>query len=94
MVAAFVAMVVNADARRRGLNPTQALRWGVGVFMLMAIFLPLYLLFRPKQVLAEGEVAKLETAPCPYCGYLNKPGANFCEKCSRQLKSSSEIHTR
>ncbi|RYG55013.1 hypothetical protein EON80_31235 [bacterium] len=94
LIAAAVGFAVSADARRRGFTPNEAFGWGAGVFLLMAVFLPLYLIFRWKRGDQPVSLEKVATVACPYCGYLNKSGANFCEKCNRQLKSSSEIHPR
>lgn len=94
MLAALVASIVTSDARKRGLSSSDSLAWGIGVFLMMAVVLPIYLIVRRKQETQGGATPKVETAPCPYCGYLNKPGSTFCDKCQRQLKSSSEIHKR
>jgi hypothetical protein len=93
-IAAVVAGWVSADAQRRGLKKSTALGWGVGVLLVLIVFLPLYLYMRRKDFEAGNAPSGAATAPCPYCGYLNKPGANYCEKCNRQLRSSADIHRK
>lgn len=98
-LAAITGGWVAADAKRRGLKDWAAFGWGVGVFFILLVFLPLYLYLRHSQGWgvknqpgAPG--AAPATAECPYCGYANTPGANYCGKCDRQLKSASEIHSK
>jgi len=43
IIAAIVAYFVGQDAEKRGMN---ALGWGIGVFLLMIVFLPLYFILR------------------------------------------------
>jgi hypothetical protein len=93
IVAATVAGFVAADAKRRGLPPLSIFGWGAGVFMALIVFLPLYLYFR-KRSGAQPVSIQNASAECPYCGYQNPSSTNFCGKCSRQLKSSAEIHSK
>ncbi len=43
IVAAVAGVVIAKDANERGMNGTL---WGIGVFALLIVFLPLYLLVR------------------------------------------------
>jgi len=43
IIALIVAICVGNDAEKRGMN---AWGWGIGVFLLMILFLPLYFIFR------------------------------------------------
>ena len=43
IIALIVSICVGQDAVKRGMN---AWCWGIGVFLLMILFLPLYLIFR------------------------------------------------
>ncbi len=100
LLAATIAGLVSADARRRGL-PTKAVwGWGAGVFLLLIVFLPCYLWLRNRDE-TESESASQKphrvasqsaSAACLYCEYPNPQGTAFCAKCGRQLKSSTEIH--
>ena len=93
---AFIGGWVAADAKRRGLRDAAAFGWGIGVFFILLFFLPLYLYLRKREgwTVKTGPDAAPVTAECPYCGYANSKGANFCAKCDRQLKSSAEIHQK
>lgn len=97
LVAGAVAGWVRLDARQRGFKTSAALAWSAGVFLVMVVFLPLYLWVRRQHPLSHDGArvslskAPIAAVPCPYCGYPD-PGPNFCEKCGRQLKSSTEIH--
>ncbi|HEX9996244.1 MAG TPA: zinc ribbon domain-containing protein [Abditibacterium sp.] len=93
IVAATVAGFVAADAKRRGLPPLSIFGWGAGVFMALIVFLPLYLFLRKRDGVKPVSPLNV-SAECPYCGYQNPGGANFCGKCSRQLKTSAEIHSK
>jgi len=49
IIALIVAILIGNDASKRGMN---SWGWGIGVFALMIIFLPLYFIVRkPKQSL-------------------------------------------
>jgi hypothetical protein len=49
IIALVIAISIGKDASKRGMN---SLGWGLGVFVLMIIFLPLYFIVRkPKQSL-------------------------------------------
>ncbi len=90
-LAALVGGCVAADALQRGKSALRALGWGVGVWLALIVFLPLYLILRrretaPKQIENSGA--------CLYCGLILKDDPAFCPGCSKMLKSSNEIHKR
>ncbi len=43
VIALVVAILVGQDANKRGMN---AWGWGIGVFLLLIVFLPLYFILR------------------------------------------------
>ena len=43
IIALIVGILVGQDANKRGMN---GLGWGLGVFLLMIVFLPIYLIVR------------------------------------------------
>ncbi len=43
IIALIVAILIGKDASKRGMN---SIGWGIGVFALMIIFLPLYFILR------------------------------------------------
>ena len=90
-VAAVVAGWVVADAMRRGKSNGAALLWGLGVLLLLIVFLPLYLFMRWGE--KPGIQVNAPTTLCQYCG-LSSPGdPAYCPHCDRQLKSAEEIHS-
>lgn len=95
-LAALIGGWVAADAKRRGLKDPAAFGWGVGVFFILIFFLPLYLYLRKREkwTIQSGPDASSAVKECPYCGYKNGAGANYCAKCDRQLRSSGEIHRK
>ncbi len=51
IIALIVAIVIGQDAKKRGMN---AWGWGIGVFLILIIFLPLYFILR-KPKLEEAQ---------------------------------------
>ncbi len=98
VIAALIAGWVRYDAKKRGLKTSAAVGWGVGVFLLLIVFLPLYLWMRSKNfpvsplAMAPQNPAPIAGVPCPYCGYENAGNSDYCGKCGRQMRSSTEIH--
>lgn len=43
LIALVIAIAIGQDAKKRGMNPWG---WGIGVFLLLIIFLPLYFILR------------------------------------------------
>jgi hypothetical protein len=80
-VALVFAIFVATDANKRGMN---GLLWGIGVFLICIIFLPLYLVVR-KPVAEEHPASTVAPggAHCSGCGYQLSPGASFCPNCGK-----------
>ena len=96
LIAACIAGWVRFDAKKRGLSSGAAIGWGVGVFLLLIVFLPLYFWKRSQLAAPTGSsrrpTAPIAGLPCQYCGYPNEGNVDFCGKCGRQLRKSTEIH--
>jgi len=96
VIAALIAGWVRFDAKKRGLKSSTATGWGVGVFLLLIVFLPLYLWSRRKNApiskTSEAVSKPIAGVPCRYCGYENAGNPDYCGKCGRQMRSSTEIH--
>lgn len=92
-MAAIVGLWVAMDAVKRGKPMGSAISWGLGVFLAMIVFLPLYLfIFRNK---TEGAAPKPgSSSTCRYCGGATPADPDFCPHCSKQLKGSDSIHRR
>jgi endogenous inhibitor of DNA gyrase (YacG/DUF329 family) len=55
--------------------------WAFGVLMVLIVFLPLYLWFRPKKPCTA--ISK----HCPHCAKPYEGTPNFCPTCGQTLKS-------
>ncbi len=83
----LVAWWVASDAARRGYSKGAVIGWFLGVWFLLIVFLPLYLILRSKapkstQTDEEEKITKV----CPYCGRLYQGNPQFCPYCGGQLK--------
>ncbi len=90
-----IAWWVATDARKRGYSKVAALIWFLGVWLALIIFLPLYLIIRPKTSRQPGQLGQpgqpVELAPegettvCPHCGRLYKERIFYCPYCGQKL---------
>ncbi len=78
-IAAGVAIWVYTDAKKNNYSTPASIGWMLGVFMLMIIFLPLYLIMKAKRAKRPvisatcGNCSKPYFGNpnyCPHCGYL------------------------
>ena len=88
-LAAIVAVWVIFDAMRRKIPSSNALLWGLGVFLLLIVFLPMYLVLRSQPLKAQ---APSTPSLCQYCGLAIEGSPAYCPHCSKQLKGAVEIH--
>ena len=87
LIAAVIAGFVASDASKRGMS---AGGWFFGVFLLLIVFLPAYLIVR-KPLLAQYQPQLSPQATpslCPHCGKYYAGKATFCPHCG---KSQSDI---
>jgi hypothetical protein len=91
-LAALMGVWVAADARGRGLSLPASVAWGMGVFMALIVFLPLYLLLRARPRAAPRASPPIPETPsarvCGACGALYLPPARFCPWCGAPLAPS------
>lgn len=80
-IALFVACWVYKDAKSR--NSSAPALWAIGVFALLIVFLPLYLIMRP----SKTDITLTKAAPmlCPHCGKYYEPPVTFCPHCGTKL---------
>ena len=71
-VVVAAAVWVRRDAIRRGMNP----RWGLGVFWLMIVFLPLYFVLR-------------KPVRCSVCGARTEDSSSVCADCEQAAERAS-----
>jgi hypothetical protein len=84
-----VALWIFYDSQKRGASIWAGLFWAVGVFFLLVIFLPLYMITRRKKggTPAGGAMtADPPTSACPYCRQPYPGQPNFCPRCGQSLK--------
>ncbi|MCY3986567.1 MAG: hypothetical protein OXF23_05965 [Candidatus Dadabacteria bacterium] len=76
-IAFAVSFWVYSDAKSRGKSTGKAFLWFLGVFAILILFLPLWLITRPKNV-------KL----CSHCDEYYEYGKSdvFCPRCGIELK--------
>jgi len=76
-IAFIAAFWVYTDAKNRGKSTGKAFLWFLGVFFVLILFLPLWLITRPKVKL------------CPYCDehYEYRESDGFCPKCGVELQA-------
>ena len=84
ILAGFVAHWVYGDATKRG---NAAGLWAFGVFILMIIFLPLYLVMRnPLPMLAYyPPIPSMAPVLCSGCGRYSASGTVFCPHCGLKI---------
>jgi hypothetical protein len=95
ITAALVGVWVYRDALKRGKSPFTALLWGMAVFMALIIFLPLWLITRPKtQLKPEINTTEEEFSwrPCPLCRKYIKGKPPFCPKCGGNLGGDLKVY--
>lgn len=83
LVALGVAFWVFSDARSRGLSTGKALLWFFGTLFLLIIFLPFWLLTRPKPGYVVQAVGRQTL--CAQCGRSYEGTPNYCPACGKQI---------
>jgi MFS family permease len=91
IMAGIVAYSVESDSTKRGMNATA---WFFGVFLLLIVFLPAYLIVRkpllpqfqpllptPQQPPSNILTALPAPSLCPQCGKYYPGKASFCPHC-------------
>ncbi len=80
----LVAIWVAFDAKKRGYTTGAIFGWFVGVWFLLIVFLPIYLILRFRHFSPPNKSKTVKV--CPYCGNLFKENSNFCPYCGEKLE--------
>ncbi len=84
LIPLLVAIWVASDAKKRGYPRGAIIGWFIGVWFLLIVFLPLYLILRSRQRPTPEESGALKV--CPNCGRLLKGNPVFCPYCEERLR--------
>lgn len=91
LVNLVAALWVFYDSQKHGYSIGKGLLWAIGVFFLLIVFLPLYLIVRKrKERLAAQERQTRQIlsplTPCFYCGQGYEGDPKVCPHCGQTLK--------
>jgi hypothetical protein len=86
-IALLAGVWVMIDATRRGKDGFSAFLWGLGSFLILCVFLPLWLMLRPP-TLESGEgwrdrSRSTDAFYCPNCRQQTDREAAYCEHCGK-----------
>lgn len=84
-----VALWVFYDSQKRGFTFWKGLFWASGVFFLLIIFLPLYLIVRSRKEGVRGRARPADLGArraCFYCGQPYGGQPERCPNCGQNLK--------
>lgn len=86
IIAFFIAIWVFSDAKERGKTGGVAFLWFLGTFAILIIFLPLWLIVRPKK---QSEVMIIDKPKlCVHCGKYYESDPSFCPNCGKPINQS------
>lgn len=78
LAAVAAAIWVYRDAKER--KSSSPWLWSLGVLLVLVVFFPLYLIFRPKKRNTDEPVV------CPHCNKTVEGSPPFCPACGQILK--------
>lgn len=86
----FVALWVFYDSQKRGYTVWRGLLWSVGVFLVLVLFLPLYLIARKRREKLSPQASQtfkpFAKTSCFYCGQGYEGNPDVCPHCGQNLK--------
>ncbi len=86
----LVALWVFYDSQKRGYTVWRGLLWAIGVFLLLIIFLPLYLVARKRKERLWAQARQIPRissgTSCFYCGKSYEGDPPVCPHCGQNLK--------
>lgn len=84
LVALGAAFWVFSDAKARGVSGGKAFLWFLGTLFLLIVFLPLWLIIRPKKTFEVEVIAK--PVLCAHCGKYYEAAPAFCPNCGGAVR--------
>ncbi len=92
IIAAGVAYWVYNDAQKWGYTKNAAIGWSVGVFLLMIVCLPIYILTELKRARrqlepAGGSQSAAISTSCEHCSKLYYGTPNYCPHCGHLVRN-------
>lgn len=91
-IAFMVGLWVYSDALKRGKSSFSAITWGLATFMIMIVFLPLWLLIRPKTEVTQKDDNLIDYMPCPVCQRYIPRESTRCPKCNYQISNTLKVY--
>ncbi|MDR4505347.1 MAG: hypothetical protein MRK01_11240 [Candidatus Scalindua sp.] len=86
LIATVVAFLIYKDALKNGYSKNAALGWMAGVFLVMIVFLPAYLIVT-YIVLKGGSGRRTEIlTPCEHCRKHYTGNPNYCPHCGHLVR--------
>lgn len=86
LFALAIAVWVFSDAKSRGKSTSSSFLWSLGTFLLLIVFLPIWLVVRPK--LSSEFKATEKPKLCAHCGRYYEGLPSFCPNCGKSITGS------
>lgn len=84
LVVIIIAIWVFSDARSRGKSYGVAFGWFLGTLFLLIVFLPFWLIVRPKKY--SDVLIEKRPKLCHHCGKSYEDSPSFCTNCGKSLR--------
>jgi len=81
-VAAAVSIWVYMDAKKNNYSTQMSIGWMLGVFMLMIVFLPFYLIVKAKRAKRPA----MSSTTCEHCSKVYFGSPNYCPHCGHLVR--------
>jgi uncharacterized membrane protein len=90
IISLAIALWVFYDSQKRGATVWRSLLWAAGVFLILIVFLPLYLVARKKKERIQAAAREASAPPtlnlCFYCRQACEGNPAVCPHCGQNLK--------
>ena len=82
--AAAVSVWVYMDAKKNNYSTPMSIGWMLGVFMLMIVFLPFYLIVKAKRAKRPA----MSSTACEHCSKVYFGSPNYCPHCGYLVRKA------